>query len=148
MCNATNQLKFCTCLDEKDRKRLGIQKSLDKFRTKTLPKSKEPFSWTLYEFSGDIPFTIDGFVNFPSNKAGDELTEEQVLAALNNHDCFDFNYQPKEGDNLRIIFQKNRWEADFLSFLYQNNNWVADKEPAIEGKIAVPLNFGILKVSE
>lgn len=148
MCEISNELKFCTCLEIKDKELINIHKRLEKFHSKKLPKSKEPFSWIIYEYMGsEYNDGIMGLLNMPSNKIGFSLTEKFVLEQLNNKNCFDFEYQPKEGDNLQINFQRNKSWIEFLSFIFRKNNWEVDSYDTFT-EIIEPKNYGILKVTQ
>ena len=148
MCEVSNNLKFCTCLEIKDHELINIHKRLEKFHNKKLLQSKEPFSWILYEFAGFKDNTgIMGLLNMPSGKIGQFLTEEFVLDQLNNKNCFDFDYEPKDGDNLQINFQRNKYWVEFLSFIYHENQWRADSYDTFNEKIE-PKNYAILKVTQ
>lgn len=146
MCNTKNELKFCTCLEASDKAIIDLHKRLDKFQRKQIPGSKEPFSWVLYEYKGTFASSLEGMLNMPSDKLGKFLTEDFVLSQLNSYNnCFDFDYIPKEGDNLQINFQRNSSWTEFLSFIYRKNNWVADSYYTFTERIE-PVNYGILKV--
>jgi hypothetical protein len=149
MCEISNQLKFCTCLDEKIIESINIQKRLDKFHKNQLPKSNEPFSWILYEYKGiqDSGLEMMGLLYMPSDKIGFGLTEEFVLNEINDKNCFDFNYHPKEGDNLQINFQRNKDWTECLSFIFRNEKWESDSYHTFI-QIIEPINFGILKVNK
>lgn len=146
MCEISNELKFCTCLELKDRELINLHKRLEKFQNKKLPNSKEPFSWIVYEYIGSQNNDgIMGLLDMPSGKIGFSLTEEFVLDNINNKNCFDFDYQPKEGDNLQINFQRNKYWVEFSSFIYSNNIWESDSYDTFT-EIIEPKNFGILKL--
>lgn len=145
MCEIDNKLKFCTCLEEEDIELINFHKSLDKFYKKQLPNSKEPFSWVLYEYMGSEDSGMMGLLNMPSEKLGSSLTEEFVLSQINSEDCYDFDYKPKEGDNLQINFQRNKYWTEFMSFIYRNDKWEADMYNSFIEKTE-PKNYGILKV--
>ncbi|KQS92771.1 hypothetical protein [Chryseobacterium sp. Leaf394] len=147
MCEISNQLKFCTCLDEKSIENINFQKKLEKLYKKQLPKSKEPFSWILYEYKGSEDSGMMGLLNMPSEKIGFSLSEGFVLDEINNKNCFDFDYRPKEGDNLQINFQRNKYWTEFLSFIFRNGNWEADSYYTFT-EIIEPKNYGILKVNK
>ncbi len=84
----------------------------------------------------------------PSDKIGFYLTEDFVINELNSGKaCFDFNYKPKEGDNLQINFQRNKYWTEFLSFIYRKNIWESDSYYTFDEKIE-PVNYGILKVDK
>jgi hypothetical protein len=147
MCEINNKLIFCTCLEIKETELINLHKRLDKFYKKQLPKSKEPFSWILYEYKGQEYSGMEGMLNMPSDKIGFSLTEEFVLNQINSENCFDFNYNPKEGDNLQINFQRNKYWVEFLSFIYRNNIWEVDSYNAFIEKTELK-NYGILKVNK
>ena len=148
MCEINNNLKFCTCLEKKDRELINLHKRLEKFQKKQIPGSKEPFSWVLYEYQGSDDSDLMGLLNMPSDKIGSFLTEDYVLSQLNSKEnCFDFNYVPKEGDNLQVNFQRNKYWTEFLSFIYRDKKWEADSYYTFTEKIE-PVNYGILKVDE
>lgn len=143
MCQLNNELKFCTCLQAKEL--INLHNSLDKFIHKQLPGSKAPFTWIIYEHIGtEHNPNIMGLLNMPSDKIGFSLTEEFVLNQINTKHCFDFEYNPKEGDNLQINFQRNKYWTEFLSFIFRNSNWEAETYGFDD--ITNPKNYGILKV--
>lgn len=145
MCKIENKLKFCTCLQEKDIEIINLHKSLNKFRKDQIPNSKEPFTWIIYEYKGSYNSSLEGMLNMPSKEIGFSLTEEFVLSQINNDYCYDFEYEPKEGDNLQINFQRNKYWTEFLSFIYRDEKWEADSYYTFSEKIE-PKNYGILKV--
>lgn len=148
MCKTNNSLKFCTCLEEKDKAIIDIHNSLEKFQKKQLPGSKDPFSWVLYEYKGTVHSDLIGMLNMPSDKIGFSLTEAYVLTQLNSdNDCFDFEYVPVEGDNLQINFQRNKYWTEFLSFIYRNHQWEADSYYTFT-EVIEPKNYGLLHVAK
>ncbi len=145
MCKIDDKLKFCTCLEKEDIDIINLHKSLNKFRQNQLPNSNEPFSWIIYEYKESFYSGLEGMLNMPSKEIGFSLTEEFVLSKINNDYCFDFEYEPKEGDNLQINFQRNKYWTEFLSFIYHNEKWEADSYNAFH-EIIEPKNYGILKL--
>lgn len=146
MCIISDQIKFCSCLKEgKDKEIKDILKELEKFRNKVIPDSKEPFSWVLYKFDRyEEHEGIAGLMHMPSDTTGFSLGEEFVLDQLNNRNCFDFDYSPKEDDHLQINFQRNASWIEFLSFIYRTGNWAADFY-GFEEHVHIK-NYGIAKV--
>lgn len=146
MCSISDQIKFCSCLKEGEDKEIkDILKGLEKFQSKVLPASKEPFSWELYEFDRyEEHEGMIGLMYMPSDKIGFLLSEEFVLDELNNKNCFDFDYFPKEGDHLQINFQRNASWIEFLSFIYRSGKWAADFY-GFEEHVHLK-NYGIAKV--
>lgn len=147
MCTPSSQLRFCTCLTQKDITLIELRKSLKQFQQKQLENTKAPFSWTLdaYKGSTEAHPGAAGMVYIPSHKIGGSLTEELVLQELNNNTCFDFDYTPSEGDNLQIQFQRNQYWTEFLSFVYRNKCWEADSYDPFLNETE-PKGFGVLKV--
>jgi hypothetical protein len=91
--------------------------------------------WTLHRFVGKIEdsWMEQIYSVSPKNSLSDQINSESVLLRLRNSDCFDFNYEPLEGDNLNIIhesFEKvnNRkfHGIDYLSFVYRGGEWTKD----------------------
>lgn len=145
MCEKSNQLKFCTCLEASDIETINFQKSLDKFQKKQLPNADEPYTWVLYTYKGSEDTGMMGMLHMPSDKIGHGLSEAFVCNELNHKNCFDFDYKPIEGDNLQINFQKDADSTEFLSFIFRNNTWEPDIYYTFT-EIIEPVNYGILKV--
>ncbi|NBC24953.1 MAG: hypothetical protein GVX78_04985 [Bacteroidetes bacterium] len=61
---------------------------------------------------------------------GKGLRADGMVRELNARNCFDFYYQPAEGDNLHIM--QNTSRAPYLSFLYHNGKWLVDHYNAPE----------------
>jgi len=147
MCTSKKELKFCTCLTDNNMDPLIIQKDLFKFQKKQIPGAKEPYSWVLFEHKGSEEHEgMVGLMNLPSDKIGADLTEEYVIGELNgSRPSFDFDYSPKEGDNLQINFQRNASWTEFLSFIFKNDKWIADSYFTFTEIIEIK-DFGIMKV--
>lgn len=91
--------------------------------------------WTLHRFVGKIEnaWLEQVYLVFPKNWLSDQINSESVLLRLRNSDCFDFNYEPLEGDNLKIIHEsqqmannKSYHGLDYLSFIYREDTWKED----------------------
>lgn len=91
--------------------------------------------WTLHRFVGKIEdsWMEQIYSLSPKNWLSDQINSESVLLRLRNCDCFDFNYEPLEGDNLKIIHESfetvnNRkfHGINHLSFLYREDRWIND----------------------
>ena len=54
----------------------------------------------------------------PDYELSNELTSSYVVAQLNAHDCFDFDYVPSLGDNLTL-----KRGGRFMSFIYGAQGW-------------------------
>lgn len=80
--------------------------------------------WTLYKFEGEKEIDEYGQFKMPIHDLGNGLHDEWIALCLNDTDCFDFEYIPSEGDNLKI--HENVILSPYLSFVYRNNEWIID----------------------
>lgn len=138
MCTSTNSIKFCTCNNKTFGKR--SEKADSKCARKNSPdESRERYIWQLFRKrpSHEDVHTI-GEYKLPDSAIGKGLRADGIVRELNARNCFDFDYQPAEGDNLQIM--ENTSLPPYLSFLYQNGKWVADHYN--------PLEISLRKVSE
>jgi hypothetical protein len=122
MCDFEKGFILCTCEPEE-----GIihNKKSRRFKEK-LPDLRRLYHWYLSEYKGEMDNTyylMEGIYELPVSDIGKGLTEEWVLLHLNFGNCFDFEYTPKEGDNL-IIKSTNKF-YEYLSFIYTNGEWKA-----------------------
>ncbi len=145
MCEISEQLKFCTCIEESDLEKINILDRLDKFQANQLFNNEDPFYWILYEYKGKIDSGCMGIMFMPGSLLKNQLTEDFVLDELNNRQCFDFEYTPLEGDYLKVCHEKNQYTTEYLSFIYRNNKWQADFYNIFDS-ILEPKNYGDLKV--
>ncbi len=90
----------------------------------------------------------------PMEDIGSGLNSEWVLLYLNSEKCFDFNYQPEEGDNL-VIYPNTKGYYNqnirYLSFIFKEGSWQEDfydelgeltklKSRKYKGKIKITYN--------
>lgn len=128
MCNFKNGFILCKCDDT------------DAATSNTEEKNIE-YIWTLYRYLGKSSKNVRGKYMMPQSEIGAGLTGDFVLQALNDRNCFDFDYQPSEGDNLKITAE-NQYKR--LEFIFRKGNWVEDhyvpfdtlKEEIEKGKLA------------
>jgi len=119
MCQPDQHLMFCTCADEVKIKTIKNRYG-DTYTQKVFPKYIQ-FIWTIRKRTPQSGI-LDGMLELPSSHLGNQLTRDDVLKQLNQRNCFDFTYQPQEGDNLTI--SSNHKIAGYLSFIFENNQWV------------------------
>ncbi|WP_027391786.1 hypothetical protein [Aquimarina latercula] len=129
MCDFENRIKFCSCDKEsiKFRKPKKFIRKKGKLVEQINPKdSKIPleYIWTLFKFDGEKEITEIGRYMMPINDLGNGLNAEWIALNLNCEDCFDFEYTPSEGDNLKI--HENVIMSAYLSFIYRNGEWIID----------------------
>ena len=120
MCETGKEIKLCTCFPATMNK-IVHHKNSRKFKN----KGRNEFTWTLKECLGHSKSTMDGMGYMPDDSLSEDLTNERMLVELNSKNCFDFDYEPKEGDNLQIFTPENTIRRH-LSFIFQNEQWIAD----------------------
>lgn len=101
MCDFRDGFKLCSCLeDDSDGKYIWQLRRLD----------REEY--------------VQGRCHFPIEDFGNGLEFEWIKLNLEDHNCFDFEYMPKDGDNL-IIRQKDS-HFPFISLMYKGTEWEDD----------------------
>lgn len=114
MCKNTQHLKLCTCKDV-------VDTATDKQNMQaTQSLAPDNIIWTLEHYLGKIMSLAMGMPARPTAQLNETMTQSYVLAQLNTHNCFDFDYIPTQGDNLTLQNQYG-----FMSFIYRDNTWTA-----------------------
>lgn len=137
MCDFNDGFILCKC---NDRKTIVHNR---KSRRNKVDESKE-YTWILNKYLGKSDETEIGRYSMPDNDLRHGLTSLFVLNELNNKNCFDFDYFPNEGDNLKLI---NTHSQNRIEFIYRNGNWTEDHyspfnhvcEKIFNGKISNPV---------
>lgn len=63
----------------------------------------------------------------PQDDIGNGLEAEWVGLNLNLEHCFDFDYTPQEGDNLKLYQQSaHGFGPPFLSFMFKDSVWIQE----------------------
>ncbi|MBF7091290.1 hypothetical protein IUY40_07040 [Flavobacterium sp. ALJ2] len=133
MCDTGKEIKLCTCVPN------GINSIVHNKKSRKFKKLRNEFTWTLKKYVGDSDFTMDGMIIFPLDALSEDLTNKKMLVALNSKNCFDFDYIPNEGDNLRI--DTPHTNQKFLSFIYRKGEWVPDFYDGFRDKTE-KINYG------
>lgn len=120
MCETGKEIKLCTCFPATMNKVVHHKNS-----RKAKNKRLNDFTWTLDRCLGPSNTTMDGMGYMPEEALSEDLTNEKMLVYLNSKNCFDFDYEPQEGDNLKIYTPENRIR-EHLSFIFENGEWIAD----------------------
>lgn len=120
MCQTGKEIKLCTCFPATMDKIVHHKNS-----RKAKNKARNEFTWTLHRNLGLSNTTMDGMGYMPDETLSENLTNEIMLHDLNNRNCFDFDYQPNEGDILRI-YTPLKTMGKHLSFIFENGEWIAD----------------------
>lgn len=148
MCEIEKKLKLCTCLTDKDLDLFEARKKLKQSLKQSISTSNQPFTWTLFKYLGqkdNEELTIMGMLIMPSDLLGESLTNEYVLSQINSGNCFDFDYTPMEGDNLKVEQQSNESWKEFLSFIFRNGTWKEGIYNTFTERIEA-VNFGQVKI--
>lgn len=116
MCQPGEHILFCTCEDEEG-----------------LKPTDSGVKWILYRHVRNIltltekqsrMMMVMGKAMSSSNQIGGQLSQEEVLDSLNNSQAFDFEYEPKSGDILKLI-DRNNIHSKFMFFSFDGSRWVA-----------------------
>lgn len=118
MCQTGKEIRLCTCVPN------GIDKIVHNKKSRRFKHLRNEFTWTLEECMGPSKTTMDGMGYRPEETLSEDLTAERMLTDLNSRNCFDFDYQPKEGDNLQVFTPENSMRKH-MSFIFKNQEWIA-----------------------
>lgn len=138
MCDFMEGFKLCTCKHESTPS-IHHKKSKRRKRHQAIPLE---ITWTLYQYLGKKNHTLDGMAEIPSQILAQQLTVDFVQSQLNQANCFDFDYQPNEGDCLTLRHSG----SGFLSFIFRETKWTIDSydpfmdatQKILAGKMAKP----------
>lgn len=129
MCDFSKGLKLCSCGNEKIkfRKQEYYRKVNDQL-VKVPKKENENiplvYIWQLFKYAGPVNDGMMGLYELPKNDIGNGLNAEWIALNLNILDCFDFDYEPGEGDNLFIT--QNEYGSPYISFIFKSGKWIID----------------------
>lgn len=118
MCENAANITFCTCevkpetIHNKNSGRSGKDKAV---------LEKKSYRWSLHKITGLSEQTMDGLLIEPDHAFNEELTADGILKALNERNCFDFAYEPNEGDSLGIV---ENGGGKFISFIFEKGKWM------------------------
>ena len=152
MCRSNAQLHFCTCAST-GKKLLPLQSDI---KLNTTEYEKTYFVWTLYKYLGQTDGYMMGEMIMPVESLNEELTTTYLTQQLNSENRFDFEYTPKEGDNLQIkeeytykaIKANSRPELyDYMSFIYRNGTWKEEVYNIFSDRIRMFKNGKIQRIS-
>jgi len=133
MCKQDYKIHLCTCSNVSSS---GIKNILEDDLIKL--KRNQTFNlikWKLNRFMRNEWIGLDGLLFKPTDKLTTQITSVFLQDEMNLRNCFDFNYTPKQGDN--IIFElevinkngkpiKNQSVNKFISLIYKNSKWNID----------------------
>jgi hypothetical protein len=119
MCDFGKGFVLCTC--KKDTAVVEHNKNSRKHKKQVVEK-ENVFRWYLSEFVESFEPIMEGEYEPPVSDIGNGLSAEWVLLNLNDGNCFDVDYTPKEGDNLVINHSRRTYVR--LSFVFRSGSWI------------------------
>lgn len=118
MCKNAANITFCTC--EVKPPTVHNKNSRRARKEKTVPETKS-YRWSLHKITGLSEQTMDGLLIEPDHAFNEELTADGILKELNTRNCFDFAYEPNEGDSLGVYESST---GKFISFIFKKGEWI------------------------
>lgn len=117
MCKTGKQIVFCRCINEENTPK--PYKKSKRWQVKN--PSPIIYMWSLSQFVENVERMMEGQISEPSEKLGEDLTNDFVLGEINSRNCFDFEYFPQEGDCLSICRSNKTWH--FFSYIFREGEW-------------------------
>ena len=131
MCDYTNGIRLCSCEPHKIAFRNPEQYRLPRGERMLIPDKKNDkipliHIWELFRVKGvnEDSWMEIGRYMIPHESLGKGLDAEWIALNLNMENCFDFEYQPQEGDNLYI--RQNVRRGPYISFIFRSGEWKVD----------------------
>ncbi len=150
MCNTTHHFILCSCLEKND-DLVKHNKNSRRAKKEFEENNPDKLVWTLYKYEGQAWIGMDGMMVPPAAKLRDEFTAESVLMELNSRNCFDFEYQPNEGDYLAlrndtIMSKRANVDDKYLPFIFTNGAWTINYYNTFYEK-TVEIDGGVIRNS-
>lgn len=117
MCENTGNMTFCSC--EIKPGEVFHNKNFRRGRKNKAVQGGRSYRWSLHKITGLSQQTMDGLLMEPDHMFNEELTGESILKEINGRNCFDFDYEPNQGDSLEIYESGGK----FISFIFENGSW-------------------------
>jgi hypothetical protein len=141
MCDFEKGFILCTC---EDKEKPIIHNKNSRRNKKNQINDSQVYRWYLYEFVEKHALMMIGRYLLPTSDLGNSLTAEWVLLNLNERHCFDFDYTPKEGDNL--IMRAKHLAGLHLSFIFREGIWLEDHYDAFNYTLKLNLEGEIKQI--
>ncbi len=127
MCKKNSKIHLCTCSNINKKEFFAY----DNLNHPILIK------WTLYRFIKNEWVGMDGMLMEPIEEFSKELSANFFSNEMNSKNCFDFDYQPNEGDNIifhlitytksgKKIKTSSQYKNEFISLIYKRKQWGID----------------------
>jgi hypothetical protein len=158
MCEQSNRIILCSCLNNTALPEIGIDHQNEEFLRTSVPTSGKVFTWTLYQYKGERYVSMLGSALLPSDSIGDTLHSECVAEELNEGNCFDFAYEPCEKDKIYIDFVNKDGKVDYsdrnsaplrgyMAFEFRQGKWLANPPLSLDAILEMK-NFGNVSIPE
>lgn len=150
MCKEDLKIHFCTCSNKQE---VNIDFADEVVKLYQLKRNdsimavlnddgsyiETYFKWTLSSFKEEVNRnSVMGMMIYPQRQINKELTIDSILEVLNSSNPFDFNYEPKEKDFIKIEEKYKFIELDdhkrpvlmeYISFKFENGKWEFGRYP-------------------
>ena len=132
MCQPDKEIHLCSCASIAP---IPYPGSLEDGKVNQEDYTKTHFIWKLNRYLGKKDSGMMGEMRMPLQRLSEEITTDKLIIELTRKDIFDFEYIPKEGDELIIreeyiyktIKGKSRPELyDFISLIFRDGSWKDD----------------------
>ena len=128
MCLPDHEIHFCSCASLEPIPYPDKEFNLQQY-------TKTHFVWRLKRYIGKKDSGMLGEMIMPLQRISYELTADHLIIELTRKDIFDFDYTPREGDNLIIqegyIYKSIKGQSrpqltDYMSLVYRAGTWQDD----------------------
>ncbi len=129
MCKPDREIHFCSCASIAP---IPYPGDLENENLNQEEYNRTHSVWRLNRYLGKKNSQMLGEMIMPLQRLSEELTVDHLIRELNRKDIFDFEYDPKEGDELIIreeyIYKsiKGQQRQDFyeyMSLIYKDGCW-------------------------
>ncbi|MNJ91908.1 hypothetical protein D3C87_95630 [compost metagenome] len=130
MCDYTNGIRLCSCEPHQIVFRHDEIYRLSRGEWVLVPDKKNDnipliYIWQLFRAKSKEDSWMEiGRYMMPRDSLGKGLDAEWIALKLNVENCFDFEYDPVEGDNLLI--RQNVRMGPYISFIFRSGQWTVD----------------------
>jgi len=153
MCKKKHRIQLCSCANINN---LNVVDMFAGEINKLNAARNELFTlvlWNLKRFIKEEWQGMDGMLVEPLTEVTEELTGLVLCGYLNQTNCFDFEYNPNEGDVITFepkyynsagikIFHEDGYQS--ISLIYRNNRWCVEQYDLYYTKTEF-LNQGFLR---
>ena len=150
MCKPDREIHFCSCASIAP---IPYPGDPDKGGLNQDEYKKTHFVWRLNRYLRKKNSGMMGDMVMPLQRLNEELTVEHLIRELTRKDIFDFEYDPKDGDEL-IIREEYYYKTvkgyqrpelyEFMSLIYRDGSWQDDYYNIFDNKTRM-FKKGVIK---